>query len=149
MQAFPFFRQVLLLPPYPPPPTSPTPHLTPPDQHQRHHLNAQVYINIVMEYCDAGDLTQLIKGRKGALMREDEIMFLFVQVGPRGFACGGVMSKEGSAAALSSADRRAAPGTCTEHTTAAYNCNNPDLPGPAARARARYLAPGSEAIQRE
>jgi hypothetical protein len=43
-----------------------------------------VYINIVMEHADAGDLSDVIRGRKGALMPEDEIMFRFVQVrGPR------------------------------------------------------------------
>jgi hypothetical protein len=42
----------------------------------------QVYINIVMEYCDGGDLTRLIKGRKekGELLSEDDIMDKFVQV---------------------------------------------------------------------
>lgn len=40
----------------------------------------EVYINIVMEYCDSGDLTGVIKGRKGALMSEDQIMDYFVQV---------------------------------------------------------------------
>ncbi|KIY97112.1 NIMA (never in mitosis a)-related kinase, partial [Monoraphidium neglectum] len=42
----------------------------------------EVYINIVMEYCDGGDLTRLIKGRKekGELLSEDDIMDKFVQV---------------------------------------------------------------------
>lgn len=40
-----------------------------------------VYINIVMEYCNAGDLAGLIKGREGRLMPEEEVMSLFVQVG--------------------------------------------------------------------
>lgn len=39
-----------------------------------------VYINIVMEYCNAGDLAGLIKGREGRLMPEEEVMSLFVQV---------------------------------------------------------------------
>jgi serine/threonine protein kinase len=39
-----------------------------------------VYINIVMEYCNGGDLAGLIKGREGRLMPEDEVMSLFVQV---------------------------------------------------------------------
>lgn len=41
----------------------------------------QVYINIVMEYCDGGDLTGQIRGRKGVLIPEDEVMNKFVQVG--------------------------------------------------------------------
>lgn len=39
-----------------------------------------VYINIVMEYCNAGDLAGLVKRRAGQLMPEHEIMSLFVQV---------------------------------------------------------------------
>jgi serine/threonine protein kinase len=40
-----------------------------------------VYINIVMEYCNAGDLTGLLKQRAGQRLPEPEIMSLFVQVG--------------------------------------------------------------------
>jgi serine/threonine protein kinase len=40
-----------------------------------------VYINIVMEYCNAGDLTGLLKQRGGQRLPEPEIMSLFVQVG--------------------------------------------------------------------
>lgn len=40
-----------------------------------------VYINIVMEYCNAGDLAGLIKAREGRFMPEEEVMSLFVQVG--------------------------------------------------------------------
>lgn len=45
-----------------------------------------VYINIVMEYCNAGDLAGLIKRRQGNLLPESEVMSLFVQVssGSRG-----------------------------------------------------------------
>jgi serine/threonine protein kinase len=39
-----------------------------------------VYINIVMEYCNAGDLTGLLKQRGGQRLPEPEIMSLFVQV---------------------------------------------------------------------
>jgi serine/threonine protein kinase len=39
-----------------------------------------VYINIVMEYCNAGDLTVLLKQRSGQRLPEPEIMSLFVQV---------------------------------------------------------------------
>lgn len=39
-----------------------------------------VYINIVMEYCNAGDLAGLIKAREGRFMPEEEVMSLFVQV---------------------------------------------------------------------
>jgi serine/threonine protein kinase len=52
-----------------------------------------VYINIVMEYCNGGDLAGLIKGREGRLMPEDEVMSLFVQVGGGGgevSACDGI-----------------------------------------------------------
>lgn len=41
----------------------------------------QVYINIVMEYCDGVDLTGIIKRRRGELMTEDDIMEKFAQVG--------------------------------------------------------------------
>jgi serine/threonine protein kinase len=47
-----------------------------------------VYINIVMEYCNAGDLTGLLKQRGGQRLPEPEIMSLFVQVG----AAGGVVA---------------------------------------------------------
>ena len=40
-----------------------------------------VYINIVMEYCNAGDLTGLLKQRAGQRLPEPEIMSLIVQVG--------------------------------------------------------------------
>jgi serine/threonine protein kinase len=43
-----------------------------------------VYINIVMEYCDAGDLSGLIEARKEKPFEEDMIMFNFVQVGSLG-----------------------------------------------------------------
>lgn len=39
-----------------------------------------VYINIVMEYCNAGDLAGLIKSKAGRHMPESEVMSLFVQV---------------------------------------------------------------------
>jgi serine/threonine protein kinase len=40
-----------------------------------------VYINIVMEYCDAGDLGHLIDSRApGQHLGEDQIMLNFVQV---------------------------------------------------------------------
>lgn len=39
-----------------------------------------VYINIVMEYCEAGDLATFIKNRHGKLLSEQEIMTRFVQV---------------------------------------------------------------------
>ncbi len=39
-----------------------------------------VYINIVMEYCNGGDLAGLLKSRAGLLLPEDEVMALFVQV---------------------------------------------------------------------
>ncbi|WIA40766.1 hypothetical protein OEZ86_004446 [Tetradesmus obliquus] len=39
-----------------------------------------VYINIVMEYCNAGDLTGLLKQRAGQRLPEPEIMSLFVQI---------------------------------------------------------------------
>eukprot|EP00882_Tetradesmus_deserticola_P010857 GHRQ01011476.1.p1 GENE.GHRQ01011476.1~~GHRQ01011476.1.p1 ORF type:complete len:341 (+),score=164.73 GHRQ01011476.1:126-1148(+) len=39
-----------------------------------------VYINIVMEYCNAGDLTGLLKRRAGQRLPESEIMSLFVQI---------------------------------------------------------------------
>ncbi|KAI8476547.1 MAG: kinase-like domain-containing protein [Monoraphidium minutum] len=40
----------------------------------------EVYINIVMEYCDGGDLTGLIRRRRGERLPEDEVMAKFVQV---------------------------------------------------------------------
>jgi serine/threonine protein kinase len=43
----------------------------------------QVYINIVMEYCDGGDLTGLIRSRKGVLLPEDDVMNKFVQASHR------------------------------------------------------------------
>ena len=39
-----------------------------------------VYINIVMEYCDSGDLSGMIEARKEKHFDEDAIMFNFVQV---------------------------------------------------------------------
>ncbi|KAF8057149.1 VTC4 [Scenedesmus sp. PABB004] len=39
-----------------------------------------VYINIVMEYCNGGDLSGLLKRRAGALLPEAEVMSLFVQI---------------------------------------------------------------------
>lgn len=38
------------------------------------------YLIIVMEYCNAGDLSGLIKRQAGKLLPEHHIMFLFVQV---------------------------------------------------------------------
>lgn len=40
------------------------------------------YINIVMEYCSAGDIGKLVKARLAAkqILTEDEIMFVFVQI---------------------------------------------------------------------
>jgi serine/threonine protein kinase len=38
------------------------------------------YLIIIMEYCNAGDLTGLIKAQTGQLLPEKHIMFLFVQV---------------------------------------------------------------------
>jgi serine/threonine protein kinase len=46
-----------------------------------------VFINIVMEFCNAGDLAALLKGREGRRMPEAEVMSLFVQVCGRACAC--------------------------------------------------------------
>lgn len=42
----------------------------------------EMYIDIVMEYCSAGDIGKLIKSRTAAKqpLTEEEVMFLFVQV---------------------------------------------------------------------
>lgn len=70
-------------------PPSPTPGLRVRFSHQvlgslvcRYHdcFMDDVYINIVMEYCNAGDLAGLIKQKGGRYMPEAEVMSLFVQV---------------------------------------------------------------------
>jgi serine/threonine protein kinase len=38
------------------------------------------YLIIIMEYCNAGDLTGMIKAQAGQLLPEKHIMFFFVQV---------------------------------------------------------------------
>ena len=39
-----------------------------------------MYINIVMEYADSGDLADVIRARRGQHMDEDDVMARFVQV---------------------------------------------------------------------
>jgi serine/threonine protein kinase len=39
------------------------------------------YLIIIMEFCNAGDLSGVLKKQAGQLLPEKHIMFLFVQVG--------------------------------------------------------------------